>query len=1275
MSSRFNDRDSRYPPRDRTPPGRFGDRRLSNAYNPGYPSRGNDYGRPSYGDGRDIPRGPRGLDTPTRAPTGPRGGRGTFGSRNEYRDTRDTSIPNDRPNDRWRDGDDRWERRTSPPPRPRSPARGRTPPRRNSREFIKPIDTDRARRDSRDGPPSAGSSLSETPRNRGAAFRGRGDFRGRGYQTEDRSAFQRRSRSRGPRRDRSVDSMNMDFRERARDTDDRRFYRDREDRDGGYFRRDPASKIDNRGPPVGVSSTAQSTPQSERPPAIQERLVGDPRREYDSSRRNSVIADNIPGKEGRRDGERFDLITGRPDPPARPARAASPPPSAPQVPAFGSFRPPIATPTAMTWVNPILQKAPSTLQKAPPTAPRALTASQTGIQSRPLALNPPTAPKADRVFPKAVPVQSVTTPSEDKPRDAPQAIRPPPSPSQTPSRPPFVPQQSTNSSTASSSQTPSSVASKHLVPPSGPRAMTSPSQPPFGRAVSPVPPVANPVWSKNGSYNTSPNMLPANIPTGPRSDRMSRVPVPLRQPFRANSQPFNGRPSISTVPMKREADGQERERAIQGLHTADTGFRRADDQMRPASSKLEVVPTKNLKDDGTSVPEPPQAPASTPSPMPIPTKESDDVEVESPIDAKAVTSPVDRRGLEAIDNMSDEEEELDPDYLAIHESKFVDAKALLEAKRLDLSAQELCPSALWENVARLEALRLVVPELRFKSVIISARGDVKEEEGRNIEELVPAELPTPQEEEQDVNMVDGYSSRESSVDRMSTPDPESLPYLEKGPPTPLSNPDPFSNPRYDKVIEAQVKARLEESHGHNVAYQKEMLRQYEELYVGWKQQILELDREKEDAESALKQSSPEAMPVPVSSEPPVPALLTPTDAPGGRRLARYASEYDIQRVLELSLREDEEKRQREREAREAQASASADREARIPNMLSRDEVERRCYEDFSQARDPRDAIRLFDFVPPPDDFSEEEDKALREEFSLLPKAWGKIADRMKDRLPAHLPSRTYKECINHYYATKWDKPFRSARGGRKGPRGGRGGRGGRGRGGGPRSAFTPADADIDMGEGNGATTPLVTDSGRPRRAAAPVWGKEPEADPGTSLATPGRKPGASKDGGRDGDAGVEKSGRRGKGTKEKGAKKPRNQPIAARPAVSPQKADKEAKDKVVPMEVDDWAMRAQSAGRENDRAMQQLYADNNLLGFRDKPDIHQNAGSAPTERPRSHSQTQRQGASSYWSVVEEHDFKKCLAYYGTDFLAIANHMGTKTQTMVRTKLCLHPLVY
>jgi serine/arginine repetitive matrix protein 2 len=45
----------------------------------------------------------------------------------------------------------------------------------------------------------------------------------------------------------------------------------------------------------------------------------------------------------------------------------------------------------------------------------------------------------------------------------------------------------------------------------------------------------------------------------------------------------------------------------------------------------------------------------------------------------------------------------------------------------------------------------------------------------------------------------------------------------------------------------------------------------------------------------------------------------------------------------------------------------------------------------------------------------------------------------------------------------------------------------------------------------------------------------------------------------------------------------------------------------------------------------------------------------------------RPGPSSYWSVVEQGDFQKCVAYFGTDWVAIASYMGTKTQTMVKNQ--------
>jgi hypothetical protein len=43
------------------------------------------------------------------------------------------------------------------------------------------------------------------------------------------------------------------------------------------------------------------------------------------------------------------------------------------------------------------------------------------------------------------------------------------------------------------------------------------------------------------------------------------------------------------------------------------------------------------------------------------------------------------------------------------------------------------------------------------------------------------------------------------------------------------------------------------------------------------------------------------------------------------------------------------------------------------------------------------------------------------------------------------------------------------------------------------------------------------------------------------------------------------------------------------------------------------------------------------------------------------------GPSSYWSLAELQDLDKNIAYFGTDFEAIANHMGTKTGTMIQNQ--------
>lgn len=55
----------------------------------------------------------------------------------------------------------------------------------------------------------------------------------------------------------------------------------------------------------------------------------------------------------------------------------------------------------------------------------------------------------------------------------------------------------------------------------------------------------------------------------------------------------------------------------------------------------------------------------------------------------------------------------------------------------------------------------------------------------------------------------------------------------------------------------------------------------------------------------------------------------------------------------------------------------------------------------------------------------------------------------------------------------------------------------------------------------------------------------------------------------------------------------------------------------------------------------------------------------PTTQPQAERRAQNQ-ASSYWSVSEINEFPALLRAFGTDWSAIANHMGSKTTVMVRS---------
>ncbi|OIW27663.1 hypothetical protein CONLIGDRAFT_682689 [Coniochaeta ligniaria NRRL 30616] len=340
------DRRSRSP-RDRSPfdRGQYndGDRRRSTVDNRApFPNNRDGFREPPAG--REPPRGPKALlDRPLEPPLGPRGGgylgrggrgRGRGFRRDDSRDRgRDRDFdPRERPpyrdersrererdwRDRDRDSRDSFRgRRPSPP----LLGRGRSPIGRDFRDNRDPplgVDVERARRGSRDGPLSAGSSNSDPPfapsGYRGGYARGGDRGRGRGRGEYDRG--------RGGGRGGFYDDRDR-FGQRSRSNDRGGWGREREDRDRG-----------DRYPP-------DSDRMLHREPRNERELLPERARDVAMQRPEQITR----------------------EPSVSTAKDMSPPPIAPSAPAFGSVptrQPANADPQSLTG-------------KAPPTGPRALT--------------------------------------------------------------------------------------------------------------------------------------------------------------------------------------------------------------------------------------------------------------------------------------------------------------------------------------------------------------------------------------------------------------------------------------------------------------------------------------------------------------------------------------------------------------------------------------------------------------------------------------------------------------------------------------------------------------------------------------------------------------------------------------------------------------------------------------------------------------------------------------------------------------------------------------
>jgi hypothetical protein len=509
------------------------------------------------------------------------------------------------------------------------------------------------------------------------------------------------------------------------------------------------------------------------------------------------------------------------------------------------------------------------------------------------------------------------------------------------------------------------------------------------------------------------------------------------------------------------------------------------------------------------------------------------------------------------------------------------------------------------------------------------------------------------------------------VDTISIKD---LPFLQSGPPTPISDLDIYQE-------NAAIHARMKDVFSQELIKQrKEIARKNAELrevylsyYKPWRLHVWELDRAKARASSTPRAATPVAPP----------AAPTPPVAEGRRYKGN--SELDFQMALrasEISAQEELERRR----VKKATAQPDLAREAVIPDMLEPTEAKAQIYKDTNNTVDPGKAKDVFGFLPPPNDFTPEEHEIFTEAFMAYPKKWGKIAEA--------LPGRDFQQCIMHYYLTKEEIKYK-AKLNKRWSRRGRARRSAR-----PKSNALMKDLGVVKPDYDGEEEPApVTDTGRPRRAAAPTFGDSSAADTDTNGrrgagkdGEPGEKP---RRGGRTGTG--TRGNRRGKAAQQQQPQQQQQQQQQTQPL--PQPPTQVSK---VPHPGDSEPMQTLPVPAVAVPVVPPPKTEPPepfMAGVTEPVRIRETTEREITEAPRAKAGRgrQREGMyvfesaeqeslaarqaeggygslqpTSYWSVPEQRDFPQLLAHFGRDFEGISNFMKTKTTVMVSSSFrCRH----
>ncbi|KAG5750838.1 hypothetical protein H9Q72_007645 [Fusarium xylarioides] len=405
---------------------------------------------------------------------------------------------------------------------------------------------------------------------------------------------------------------------------------------------------------------------------------------------------------------------------------------------------------------------------------------------------------------------------------------------------------------------------------------------------------------------------------------------------------------------------------------------------------------------------------------------------------------------------------------------------------------------------------------------------------------------------------------------------------------------------------------------------------------------------------------------------------------GSGRGRRFATERDLERVLQASMREDEERK--ERELRMQQEKYRTDKEAIIPNMIwSQEEKDNTKYLDKSGFTPVDRLVSAWRVLPLVNNFTEEEAGLFEKRYLEAPKQWGRVAEA--------IPHRDFGSCIQYYYMNKKDLNLKEKL--KKQPKRRRKGK--------AKQRSSALVSELGNGDGETEENHDAGENGerrRPRRAAAPTWGfEQPPVDTENSTpnATPGRRGGSAK---VDHPEKVDGRKRR-RGPKEKEPKAAKaNQTLAAAPGPGkgrsrsnsralntdgpstplpaaeshrlPGQFEQHPAGMQLPFSVQQQQQQQQQQPQQPIQTLerQQSVAPSSISEVMAAPSLRPDPPPQPAMATfnLAHPPSERKAptqASSYWSVSESNDFPLLLRSFGSDWTGIAAHMGSKTAVMVK----------